>query len=148
MENTAMAASRRAQMSLAVLAAASVATLALLAGCGSERRSVSEQTMVSRTVTPPPPTMTAISFDDLHPEPSADPSREKVVGTIVNNGDRAVSKIAIRVDGKNDAGQVLTSVTTPPLDQTIDAFGGRATFEANLPRVESVTTYHAVAIAR
>jgi hypothetical protein len=148
MKNASIARLRRTATSLTVAGVAFAVALPL-SGSGSERRTVEQTTVAKTTVPPPPPpTFTAISFTDLHPEPSADPSTEKVVGTIINSGDRPVSKIAIRVEGKNDAGQVLTSVVTPPLDQTIDAYGGRATFEANLPRVASVTTYHAVAIAR
>ena len=92
--------------------------------------------------------MVDISIVDLHEEPTADPRMEKVVGTIVNQGDRPVSKISIRIDLLDDAGNRVNSVTTPPLAQTIAALGGRATFEASVPRNPAVTTYHAVAIAQ
>ena len=97
---------------------------------------------------PPPPETVAISIVNLHDEPAADPEREKVVGTIINQGDKAVSRLSIRVDALDDIGNVLESTTTPPLAQTIDPFGGQATFEASIPRNPSVTTFHAVAIAR
>jgi len=99
-------------------------------------------------VAPPPPETVAISIVNLHDEPAADPEREKVVGTIINQGDKAVSRLSIRVDTLDDIGNVLESTTTPPLAQTIDPFGGQATFEASIPRNPSVTTFHAVAIAR
>ena len=91
---------------------------------------------------------TDISIVDLHGEPSADPRMEKVIGTIINNGNGPVSQLSIRVDSLDGAGNVLSSVRTPPLAQTIDARGGRATFEASVPRNPAVRTYHAVAIAQ
>jgi hypothetical protein len=92
--------------------------------------------------------MTDITFIDLRAVPADDPSKEKVVGVIVNKGDKAVSKMSIRVEGLDASGAVVTSVVTPPLDQTIDPLGGRATFEADLPRSEVVRAYHAVALAK
>jgi hypothetical protein len=44
--------------------------------------------------------------------------------------------------------RVVHSVVTPPLEQRIDPLGGRATFDAQVPRNPIVTAYHAVAIAR
>jgi hypothetical protein len=92
--------------------------------------------------------MTNITFVDLHSVPAPDPTKEKVVGVIVNKGDKAVSKMSIRVEGLDASGAVLTSAVTPPLDQTIDPLGGRATFEAFLPRNDAVRAYHAVALAK
>lgn len=69
-------------------------------------------------------------------------------GTIINDGDRPVSRIAIRVNALDVSGNVVRTVTTPPLSQTIDPFGGRATFETLMPRDRTVAGYHAVAIAR
>jgi len=40
--------------------------------------------------------MVDISIINLHGEPAADPSMERVVGTIINEGDRAVSRLSIR----------------------------------------------------
>jgi len=127
----------------------------VFAACAAKRESVVSST---RTVTveegkPAPPRIvdvprTDISIVDLHGEPAADPRMEKVVGTIINDGDRPVSQLSIRVDSLDDAGNVVSSVRTPPLAQTIDARGGRATFEASVPRNPAVTTYHAVAIAQ
>lgn len=96
----------------------------------------------------PPPRMVAISFQDLHEGYTTDPAVERVVGTVVNDGDKPVTKLSIKVEGLNDSGMVLASVVTPPLDQNIDALGGRAQFQADLPRTPGVTTYHAVALAR
>ena len=59
-----------------------------------------------------------------------------------------VSQLSIRVDALDSAGRVVESITTPPLQQTIAALGGQATFEAWIPRNPAITTYHAVAIAR
>lgn len=127
----------------------------VFAACGAKRETIVSST---RTVTvdqgkPSPPRvvdapMVDISIVDLHEEPTADPRMEKVVGTIINQGERPVSKISIRIDLRDDAGNLVNSVTTPPLAQTIAALGGRATFEASVPRNPAVTTYHAVAIAQ
>jgi hypothetical protein len=122
----------------------------VFAACGAKRETIVSST---HTVTvdqgkPSPPRMVDISIVDLHEEPAADPQMEKVVGTIINQGERPVSKISIRIDLLDDAGNLVNSVTTPPLAQTIAALGGRATFEASVPRNPAVTTYHAVAIAQ
>jgi hypothetical protein len=92
--------------------------------------------------------MVDISVVDLHDEPATDPRMERVVGTIINHGDRPVARLKIRLDLLDDSGRLVNSVTTPPLDQTVAALGGKATFEASVPRDASVTTYHAVAIAQ
>jgi hypothetical protein len=122
----------------------------VFAACGAKRETIVSST---HTVTvdqgkPSPPRMVDISIVDLHEEPAADPRMEKVVGTIINQGDRPVSKLSIRIDLLDDAGNTVNSVTTPPLAQTIAALGGRATFEASVPRNPAVRTYHAVAIAQ
>jgi hypothetical protein len=122
----------------------------VFAACGAKRETIVSST---HTVTvdqgkPSPPRMVDISIVDLHEEPAADPRMEKVVGTIINQGDRPVSKLSIRIDLLDDAGNTVNSVTTPPLAQTIAALGGRATVEASVPRNPAVRTYHAVAIAQ
>ncbi len=94
------------------------------------------------------PAMIDISIVDLHDVPSTDPSQERVVGTIVNKGDKPVSRISIRVEALDRAGNVVSTVVTPPLTQTVDPFGGRATFEASMPQNAAVAGYHAVALAR
>ena len=125
------------------------AVLPLLASCSAERRETQVATrQVRETVVTPPPRMTDISILNLHDEPSGDPTTEKVVGTIVNNGDRAVSQLSIRVDAIDGSGRVVSSVTTPPLAQTIPANGGQADFSALMAANPAVTTYKAVAIAR
>lgn len=140
---------QRAQPILALLVASAVA-VPLISSCAPKRQT----TVSTETVTTidehslPAPKMIDISIVDLHDEPTADPSGEKVVGTIINEGDRPVSKIAIRVDALDATGNVVRTVTTPPLSQTIDPFGGRATFETVMPRDRAVVGYHAVAIAR
>jgi hypothetical protein len=96
----------------------------------------------------PAPKMVDISIIDLHDEPALDPTQEKVVGTIVNAGDKQVTGLSIRVDALDRGGRVVSSVTTPPLAHTIAPHGGRAQFEAVIPRDQAVTEYHAVAIAR
>lgn len=92
--------------------------------------------------------MVDISIVNLHDEPSTDPSQERVVGTIINQGDKRVSGLSIRVNQLDASGTVIRSVTTPPLAQTIDPNGGRATFEAMIPADSRSAGYHAVAIAR
>ena len=92
--------------------------------------------------------MTNITIVNLHDEPSGDPSSEKVVGTIINNGDKAVSQLSIRVDAMDGSGRIVNTVTTPPLAETIAANGGQAQFSAIMARDPAVTTYKAVAIAR
>jgi len=92
--------------------------------------------------------MVDLSIINLHDEPSPDPRREKLVGMIVNHGDRPVSQLTVRVDALDSNGNVVNSVETPLLAQNIDPFGGQANFETSMPRDSAVTTYHAVAIAR
>jgi hypothetical protein len=125
------------------------ALLPLVVSCSAERRETQVSTrQVRDTVVTPLPAMTDISIVNLHDEETGDPSSEKVVGTIINNGDKPVSQLSIRVDAKDGTGRVVNSVTTPPLAQTIGANGGQAEFSAMMARNPAVTTYHAVAIAR
>lgn len=127
-----------------------VALLVLpLAACSSKR--VVETSSVSveqRAVPAPPPKTIDISIVGLHDEPAPDPAQEKVVGTIVNDGDKRVSGVAIKINALDRGGAVIRTVTTPPLAQPIDPHGGRATFEALMPKDPAVAGYHAVAIAR
>lgn len=121
----------------------------LVAACSGKREtSVSTRTVAVEERSIPAPKMIDISIINLHDEPAPDPTQEKVVGTIVNAGDKRVTGISIRIDALDRAGKVVNSVTTPPLAQSVDPFGGRATFEAFMPRDEAVAGYHAVAIAR
>jgi hypothetical protein len=141
--------SRRVRSTAACLVSAALALIAL-AACGPKRGTIVSAT---RTVTVhearlAQPAMVDISVVDLHDEPATDPRMEKVVGTIVNHGDKPVSRLTIRVDSLDDAGNLVNSVTTPPLAETVAALGGRASFEASIPRNVSVTTYHAVAVAQ
>ena len=123
--------------------------LPLLASCSAERRETQVATrQVRETVVTPLPPMTDISIVDLHDEPSNDPSSENVVGTIVNHGDKAVSQLSIRIDAMDSTGRVVSTVTTPPLAETIPANGGQADFSARMARNDAVTGYKAVAIAR
>lgn len=126
-----------------------VAVLPLVASCSAERREQrTTAVQVRETTTTPLPPMTNITIVNLHDEPSSDPSSEKVVGTIINNGDKAVSSLSIRVDAMDGSGRIVNSVTTPPLAETIAANGGQAQFSAIMARDPAVTTYKAVAIAR
>jgi hypothetical protein len=139
----------RPQAIVALLVASAVA-VPLVSSCAPRHQLVSS-TETSTTIdehTLPAPKMIDISIVNLHDEPSADPAGEKVVGTIINEGDRPVSRIAIRVNALDATGNVVRTVTTPPLAQTIDPFGGRATFETVMPRDRAVVGYRAVAIAR
>jgi len=125
------------------------AVLPLVASCSAERREQRTSTVqVRETTTTPLPPMTNITIVNLHDEPSGDPSSEKVVGTIINNGDKAVSQLSIRVDAMDGSGRIVNTVTTPPLAETIAANGGQAQFSAIMARDPAVTTYKAVAIAR
>ena len=125
------------------------AVLPLLASCSAERRETQVATrQVRETVVTPLPPMTDISIVNLHDEPSSDAATEKIVGTIVNHGDKAVSQLSIRVDAMDSTGRVVSTVTTPPLAETIPANGGQADFSALVARNDAVTTYKAVAIAR
>ena len=138
---------RRSAKTFAIAVAAGGA---LLSACGAERETtVVRHTTIEQRAAQPPPRMAAISFLDLHGEQSVvDPSKERVVGTIVNHGDKPVSRLSIRVEGLDAGGGVVTSVVTPPIEQTIDPLGGRIQFEAFLPYSSSVQAYHAVALAR
>jgi hypothetical protein len=133
-----------------VLAVAALA-LPLLASCGPKHHEVVSErhttTIQERNVAAPPRAID-ISIVGLHDEPAADPAQEKVVGTIVNDGDKRVSGVSIRVNALDRSGNVVRTIVTPPLAQPIDPAGGRATFEALMPRDPAVAGYHAVAIAR
>lgn len=125
-------------------------TISLLSSCAPRRQTVARTETVT-TVDEhaiPAPKMIDISIINLHDEPTTDPLREKVVGTIVNDGDRPVSRLSIRVNALDTTGNVVRTVTTPPLAETVAPFGGRATFEALMPNDPEVAGYHAVAIAR
>lgn len=129
-----------------------VATLVLpLAACSAHREervvTSSRRTVVEEQAIPAPK-MVDISIVNLHDEPTTDPSQERVVGTIINQGDKRVTGLSIRVNQLDGTGTVLRSVTTPPIAQTIDPNGGRATFEAMIPADPRSAGYHAVAIAR
>jgi len=125
------------------------ALLLSLPACAAHEHVVATRTTttVERTAVAPAKTVD-ISIVGLHDEPAVDPAQERVVGTIVNDGDRRVTGLSIRVDAVDDTGRVVNSVVTPPLRQDIDAYGGRATFEALMPRDATVAGYHAVAVAR
>ncbi len=128
----------------------SAVAVSLASSCAPRHRAVASTesvTTVDREALPAP-RMIDISIVSLHDEPTVDPATEKVVGTVVNDGDRPVSRIAIRIHAVDADGNVVRTVTTPPLSQTIDAYGGRATFEAVMPRDTAVAGYRAVAIAR
>ncbi len=133
----------RAALAVAALAAPFVAS------CAAERQTtvVTRRTVVEER-TLPAPTAIDISIVDLHDEPTADPAKEKVIGTIVNDGDKRVSGLSVQLNALDRSGHVIRSITTPPIMQPIDPAGGRATFEAFMPRDPEVAGYHAVAIAR
>jgi len=127
-----------------------MATGSLVASCSGKRQSVAETETITtmREQTVAAPRTIDISIVGLHDEPAADPAEEKVVGTIINRGDRPVSQVAIRVNAIDATGNVVRTVTTPPLAQTIAPNGGQASFEASMPRDAQVAGYHAVAVAR
>lgn len=131
-----------------LLGAAVVVSLA--SACGPERKTVvrHESVAIQERAVPQPPRTIDISIVDLHDEPAPDPAQEKVVGTIVNDGDKAVSGLSIKVNALNSSGQIVRSITTPPLRETIAAGGGRTRFEAFMPADPAVAGYHAVAIAK
>jgi len=135
---------------LALAAAIAFSAALPLASCASRHETVA----TTETVTAidqhrlPPPKSIDISIINLHDVPSDDPAKENVLGTIVNEGDRAVDQVAIRVDALDTTGNVIRSVTTPPLAQTIEPNGGQASFEAMVPRDQLIAGYQAVAIAR
>jgi hypothetical protein len=131
------------------LAAALLAT-PLVASCAAKHHEtvVSTQRSVIEEKTLAAPKMIDISIVGLHDEPATDPTQERVVGTIVNDGDKRVSGLSVQVNALDSAGKVVRSITTPPIAQTIDPAGGRATFEALMPRDPQVAGYHAVAIAK
>ena len=134
---------------VAPLIAAALA-VPLASSCASKhptRTSTETVTTIDQHTIPAPRTID-ISIVGLHDEPAADPAEEKVVGTIINQGDRPVSQVAIRVNAIDATGNVVRTVTTPPLAQTIAPNGGQASFEASMPRDAQVAGYHAVAVAR
>jgi hypothetical protein len=134
---------------VARVAAVAGAAGALLVGsaCGGPEVVEHRRVRVEQHVQAPAP-MTDILITDLHEIPAPSATEERVTGTIVNRGDKPVSMLTIRVDALDDRGRIVDSITTPPLDQTIAALGGQATFEATLRRSPETVSYHAVAIAR
>lgn len=122
----------------------------LVSACSAQREAtvVARKTVAIQERTLPAPTTIDITIVDLHDEAASDPTQEKVIGTIVNDGDKRVSGLSIKVNALDGSGNVVRSVTTPPLAETIDAGGGRATFEAYMPVDPTVVGYHAIAIAR
>jgi hypothetical protein len=130
--------------------AAALLTAPLVASCAAKRH---ETVVTNRSVSIQEKTLTApkmidISIVNLHDEPAADPTQERVVGTIINDGDKRVSGLSVQVNALDRTGNVVRSITTPPIAQSIDPAGGRATFEAFMPRDPEVAGYHAVAIAK
>lgn len=140
---------QRSQPILAALLASLVAVV-LASSCAPKHRAVAATETVTTIDehTLPAPKVIDVSIVNLHDEPAADPAGEKVVGTIINDGDRPVRSVAIRVNALDADGNVVRTVTTPVLAQTIDPFGGRATFETVMPRDPAVAGYRAVAVAR
>lgn len=131
-----------------VFVAAALA-LPLVAGCSAKRETVvSQHSLTIEQHALPAPKMIDISIVNLHDEPIADPSQEKVVGTIINEGDRQVSGLSIQINALDGSGTVLRSIKTPPLAETIAPKGGRTTFEAYMPKDPAVAGYHAIAIAK
>jgi hypothetical protein len=122
----------------------------LVASCAGKHHEtvVSNRTVSVQEQALPAPKMIDISIVGLHDEPAADPAQERVVGTIVNDGDKRVSGLSVQVNALDRSGNVVRSITTPPIAQTIDPAGGRASFEAYMPRDPEVAGYHAVAIAK
>jgi hypothetical protein len=140
---------RRSLRDVSVPLVGAALVVSLASACGPERQTVVRRESVAieqRAV--PPPRAIDISIIDLHDEPSPDPSQEKIVGTIVNDGNKAVSGLSIRLNALDSSGQVVRTITTPPLRETIAAGGGRTRFEAFMPADPQVAGYHAVAIAR
>jgi hypothetical protein len=131
---TTSGAARRAAASAALLALA-----LLLISCAAEQREI-EQLTTSKP-------MTDIAITDLHEEPTDNAAFVNVVGTIVNHGAKPVSQLSVRVDVMDTFGQVLDSVVTPPLAQTIAPNGGQAQFSVRMSSMHLVT-YKAFAIAR
>jgi hypothetical protein len=146
----------RAQGRMTIRTTRSCGSLLVIAGlviplatsCAGRRETVVTRNVTIEERTVPPPKMIDIAIVDLHDEPALDPDQEKVVGTIINEGDKRVSGFSIRVNALDSSGNVVRTITTPPLAETIAPSGGRTRFEAYMPRDPAVTGYHAVAIAR
>jgi hypothetical protein len=134
------------------IGAIAVAALALplIASCSAKRETtvVSQRRVAVEERAVRAPKMIDISIVNLHDEPIADPSQEKVVGTIINEGDRQVSGLSIQINALDSSGNVVRTVKTPPLLQTIAPNGGRTTFEAFMPKDPAVAGYHAIALAK
>lgn len=135
---------------IAAIAVAAALALPLVSSCSAKRETITtrESETYEQHAAVAPPKMIDISIVNLHDEPIADPSQEKVVGTVINQGDRQVSGLSIQINALDGTGNVIRTVKTPPLPQTIAANGGRTTFEAFMPKDPAVAGYHAVAIAK
>jgi len=133
-----------------VAGAACVLAVSLASSCASRPSRVATTEVVTTTErhVVAPPRMIDVSIVNLHDEPTYDRGTEKVVGTLVNDGDRAVGRVAIRVNALDADGAVVRSVTTETIATTIDPNGGHATFEAIMPADPEVVGYRAVAIAQ
>lgn len=133
-----------------IACAAALLAAPLVASCAAKRDTVvtTKRSVTIEEKTVAAPKAIDISIVNLHDEPAADPTQERVIGTIVNDGDKRVSGLSVQVNALDRTGNVVRSITTPPIAQTIDPAGGRATFEAFMPRDPEVAGYHAVAIAK
>jgi hypothetical protein len=134
---------------IAAIAVAAALALPLVSSCSAKRETITtRQSETYEQHAAVAPKMIDISIVNLHDEPIADPSQEKVVGTVINQGDRQVTGLSIQINALDGTGNVIRTVKTPPLPQTIAANGGRTTFEAFMPKDPAVAGYHAVAIAK
>lgn len=131
-------------------ALACLACLPLLAACAAQReqstRTVTE-TVIGEADAMPPAT-TDIAIVELREEPADDPAFVKVVGTVVNHGDKPVERLTVRVEALDAQNRALTRVSTEAAEVVIPANGGTGTFEASVPRSAATTRYHAQAVAR
>lgn len=140
---------RNGHRNVVALLVGAAAVVSLASACGPKQTVVRHESVaIEQRPAPQPPRMIDISIVDLHDEPAPDPAQEKVVGTIVNDGDKPVTGLSIKVNALNSSGQIVRSITTPPLRETIAAGGGRTRFEAFMPADAAVAGYHAVAVAK
>lgn len=133
---------RRAPLSLPL--ALGLAFL-VLAACTTARRDVSTGMQSVEQVTAQPASGVAVT--DLRVEPTENSAFVNVAGTIVNQGSAPVSGVKVRIDVMDSAEQVIDSVVTPPVAQTIAANGGQAPFTQRMSSVHLVH-YRAIAITR
>jgi hypothetical protein len=116
-----------------------------LASCAGQQHVTTTTTHVEETLTAPAASG-GVSIVNLHAEPAENTSFVNVTGTVVNDSSALVSP-TIRVDMMDTFEQVMDSVETQTLPQTIAPNGGQAQFSVRMENTH-LTHFAAFVVAR